>query len=223
MRRNRIFALIYRIAAFLLCLFGILSTLGVFAGMFSWKILLFYTTESNIIVLLMFGYLAARTAVDIKKNGVKGPSSYGERLSAVVTLSITVTLLIFWGMLAPIMSANSLFSYLNLQIHGFTPLLMILDYFLFAEPGKMKKQDPWLFAAIPLGYFAQSTILGFAGMIYEFQELPSARFPYFFVDFDQSGAKVFLYVAALTVFFIGLAYLLLFIDKKRAQRRLSHD
>jgi hypothetical protein len=218
MRKNRIFALSYRIAALLLCLFGILITMRVFTGNINWQILLFYTTESNIIVLFMFGYLIVRTVKDIKENGVKGPASYAERLSAVVTLSITVTLMIFWVMLAPLLNATFLLSYTNLQIHSFTPLLMIIDYFLFAEPGKMKKQDPWYFAAIPLAYFAQSTILGFAGIRYHIGEGPPPRFPYFFVDFDQSGAKVFLYVAILTIFFVGLAYLLLLLDKKRAKR-----
>ncbi|MDR2156768.1 MAG: Pr6Pr family membrane protein [Clostridiales Family XIII bacterium] len=218
MKNNRIFALCYRLAAFLLCLAGVLHTLGVFDGRFQWKMMLYYTIESNILIVLMFGFLSAKTARDLRKGGVAGASSYHERLTAIAMLSITVTLLLFWALLAPSMPGPGLLSYVNLQIHAFTPLLMIVDFFLFATPGKMKKQDPWLFALVPLTYFIQSTVLGFSGFRYSVQGEAGSRFPYFFVDFDLLKGKVFLYVFFIAVFFVGLAYLLLWYDGKRGRK-----
>ncbi|MDR2665693.1 MAG: Pr6Pr family membrane protein [Oscillospiraceae bacterium] len=217
MRENRIFALCYRCAAFMLCLAGILATAGAFAGRFNWRMLLYYTTESNIMVLAMFGALIAKTAAGIKKGGTEGGCSYFERLSAIVMLSITVTLIVFWLLLAPYFGGGmGLLTFTNMQVHAITPLLMIFDYFLFAEPGKLKKHDPWIFAVIPLGYFAQSTALGFSGFKYGgLSSAPATRFPYFFLDFDLIGSRVFLYVLALTVFFMALAYLLLWYDRRR--------
>jgi hypothetical protein len=168
--------------------------------------------------MIMFGVLAVRTALSIKCGGVEGSSSYCERLSAIVALSITVTFLIFWGLLAPYMGSSEFFTYSNMQPHTFTPLLFILDYFLFTEPGHLKKQDPWWFALVPFAYFVQATIFGFSGVQYGISGGTTTRFPYFFIDFDLLGARVFLYVGCITVFFVALAYLLLFFDKRRGAR-----
>jgi hypothetical protein len=221
LRHNRIFALCYRCAALVACMIGVLDTMGVFRGTVNGEMLLFYTTESNVLVVLMLGVLLIRTALDIKNNGTVGSASYYERLSAIVMLAITVTMLIFWVLLAPTMTdIGYLLSYSNLQIHLVTPLLMIFDYFFFAVPGKLKKQDPWFFALIPLVYFAQATILGFSGYVYSVlsREGIDKHFPYFFIDFDQLQGGVFAYVFAILVFFVGLAYLFLWYDHRRARR-----
>jgi hypothetical protein len=223
LRNNRIFALVYRSIAFILCLIGVLDTTGVFKGTFNGEMLLFYTTESNVLVVIMFGVLIAKTAIGIRREGTTGPSSYFERLTAIVALAITVTMLGFWLLLAPTFGdPGFLFSYLNLQIHMISALLMLFDFFFFAAPGKLKKQDPWFFALIPLAYFAQATILGFSGVTYEVLAKdggPAPRFPYFFINYDESGALVFVYVVGMTVFFMGLAYLLLWYDRSRSRRK----
>jgi hypothetical protein len=195
---------------------------GVFKGSINGEMLLFYTTETNVLVVLMFGVLLVKTASDIRRNGTVGPASYFERLSAIVALAITMTMLVFWGLLMPtIPDLAFLLSYSNLQIHLIAPLLMICDYFLFAIPGRLRKQDPWLFALIPLLYFAQSTILGFLGFVYSILSQGGGgprHFPYFFIDFELLGGQVFVYVLGMVVFFIGLAYLFLAFDRWRARR-----
>jgi hypothetical protein len=177
--------------------------------------LLYYTTQSNILVLAMLGALIVRTAAAIKRGGAAGGASFFERLSAIVTLSIFVTFMLYWTMLAPLMAGTPfLFSFANLQVHGVTPLLMIFDYLVFTERGKMKKQDPWLFAIVPYAYAVQSTILGFSGAVTYY----GGRFPYFFLDFDASGAFVFVYLAVFTLFFLGLAFLLRWYDRRKGRR-----
>jgi hypothetical protein len=219
-RNNRVVILCYRAVAFILCLIGLLDTTGVFRGTFNGEMLLFYTTDSNILVLIMFGILIVKTIGDIKEKGIVGSSSHYERLSAIVSLAITVTMILFWFLLTPTIEDPAfLFSYLNLQIHLFTPLLMLFDFFFFTVPGKFKKQDPWFFALIPLVYFGMATIIGFAGYTYH---ISSARenqhFPYFFIDFDVLGAGVFVYVIVIFLVFVALAYLLLLFDRRRGRR-----
>jgi hypothetical protein len=221
LRNNRVFALCYRSVALVACIVGILDTMGVFRGSVNFEILLFYTTDSNVLVALMLGALLIRTALDIKNKGAVGSASHWERLSAIVMLSITVTMLIFWVLLAStITDMGFLLSYSNLQIHLITPLLMIFDYFFFATPGKLKKRDPWFFALIPLVYFAQATVRGFSGYVYATlsQDGIDRHFPYFFIDFDQLQGGVFVYVFAILVFFVGLAYLFFWYDHRRARR-----
>jgi hypothetical protein len=217
-KNNRIFALGYRAVAFALCLAGILQITGMLSGDVSWVILLYYTTQSNILVLVMTGILAVRTALALKRDGVQGSASFFERPSAIVMLSISVTFLLYWTMLAPHTSDSaSIISFSNLQVHTFTPLFMMFDYFFFAERGKLKNRDPFLFALIPYAYLAQCTILGFSGVRYHVDGGQSTRFPYFFVDFDISGTLVFVYVAILTGIFLTLAFLLLRYDRKKTR------
>ncbi|MDR2421313.1 MAG: Pr6Pr family membrane protein [Oscillospiraceae bacterium] len=212
MRNNRIFALCFRFAAFALCLLGILDTLGAFRGAIWWSGLLYYTTQSNLLVLAMFGALSVRTALAIGRDGAKGDSSFFERLSAIVALSIAVTFLLYWALLAPLMLGPGLLAFGNLQVHGITPLLMIFDYLFFSERGKLKRRDPWFFAIIPLAYFAQSTAIGFLSKTPVYY---SGRFPYFFIDFDKLGVRVFVYLAVFTAFFLGVAFLLLKYDGRK--------
>jgi hypothetical protein len=191
----------------------------VFRGTFNGEMLLFYTTDSNILVLAMFGVLIVKTIADIREKGTVGSSSHYERLSAIVSLAISVTMFLFWFLLTPTIEDPAfLFSYLNLQIHLFTPLLMLFDFFVFTTPGKFRKQDPWFFALIPIAYFGMATVIGFAGYTYH---ISSARvdqhFPYFFIDFDVLGAGVFIYVAVIFFAFVALAYLLFLLDRWRGR------
>ncbi|MDR0446061.1 MAG: Pr6Pr family membrane protein [Oscillospiraceae bacterium] len=212
MKNNRGIALGYRAVAFLLCLAGILETLGVFRGAVWWTGLLYYTVQSNILVLLMLGALLVKTALAVRRDGLNGSSSFFERLSAIITLAITVTFVLYWALLAPLMMGPGLIAFGNLQVHGITPLLMLIDYFMFTKPGKLKKYDPLLFAAVPLAYFIQATIIGFTSSKPLFF---GSRFPYFFIDFDQIGAGVFIYVGVITVVFLAAAFFVVKSDERR--------
>ncbi|MDR0697460.1 MAG: Pr6Pr family membrane protein [Christensenellaceae bacterium] len=224
-KNNRITALVFRIVATLLATFGVLDGVGLFSNNMAPNILLYYTTQSNILVIGMFVILIVFSIKDIKNNGIKGSSSYCERATGIIMLAIVVTMLVFWLVLAPVMSASSvmgmsapsLLSFQNFQLHLITPLLIIVDYFVFEKPGKLKKQDPWIFAAIPLSYFVQATILGFSGVVYMTLENGDVQhFPYFFIDYYAMGWKVALFVVGILIVFLALAYGLLLLDKKRA-------
>jgi hypothetical protein len=219
LKQNRVFAAGYRTVAFLLCLAGNLDLLGVFTGKPGASVLLYYTSQSNVLCLVWFGVLLARCLSDIKSRGKTGSCSYNERFSALVTLSITVTMVIFWIMLAPAMDTGSLWKFASLQPHLFTPLLMIADYLLFTKPGKLTRRDPLYSALVPLGYWIQATILGLSGVVYRTDETTGAavRFPYFFIDYDQSGWMVAVYVAVIAIFYFSTAWLLVWSDHRRAR------
>ncbi|MDR0752108.1 MAG: hypothetical protein LBF12_05980 [Christensenellaceae bacterium] len=221
-KNNRITALVYRCVAIILCLFGLLDGTGLFLGSPSGGSLLYYTNQSNILVLIVFVMLLIATLREIKKSGTKGPSSFFERTTGIVMLAISVTMLIFWFVLAPTFVASGNTQYLltfqNFQLHLITPLLIIGDYFIFETPGKLKKVDPYIFAAIPLLYFVQATIIGLSGYVYRVDPNGAIEhFPYYFLDYYKLGWKVGLYVVLVSIFFIGLAYGLLLLDKKRVK------
>ena len=88
MLKSRIFALSFRIAFFLLCVAGILAQIGVFSGSINLTNFLYYTLQSNILVLVLIGVLIYKTAVGLKREGKNGSSSYFERTSAAVLIYI---------------------------------------------------------------------------------------------------------------------------------------
>jgi len=217
MIKNRIFALCFRVAAFLVCLSGVVVNIGVFKGAFEGVSLLYYTIQSNLLVIILLGVLIFKTAKDLQKEGKEGSCSYYPRISAGVLICVMFTFVVFWAILAPNAGerASYLGTFINLSVHLMCPLLMLTDYILFTVRGKLKKRDPFIFSIVPLVYFIQATILGLAGVNYQLpMDEEAKRFPYFFMDYFVLGWLVALFVVIAFALFLGLAYLLWFIDKR---------
>jgi hypothetical protein len=121
-------------------------------------------------------------------------------------------------MLARSSEPDYLKSFDNLGVHLLCPLFMIADYIMFSEPGKLKKYDPFIFTAVPMGYFLQATILGLSGVNYSQEAGEILHFPYFFVDYYKTGGWVAMYAVVICAAYIGLGFLMWFIDYKRAKR-----
>ncbi|MFV0412703.1 MAG: Pr6Pr family membrane protein [Oscillospiraceae bacterium] len=219
MVRNRRFALVFRVGAFLFSLLGLLSHLGIFSGKLSLGILMYYTVQSNILGVVMFAVLALYTARGLRKEGAKGSAGYLPRFEMVCVIDLLLTLLVYWVMLAPqsfsMTSSYSLFSFDNLAVHLITPLLCMADYVLFTESGHLRYADVWAVLIFPLFYVAFSSAAGFLGYVYRVREngVP-VRFPYFFIDYDQVGVFAVAYIGGLFAFFLLLSHLLYCLDKK---------
>lgn len=219
MIKNRFIALISRCVCFIICFFGIIDTMGAFGGRFSGASLMFYTVQSNILVLLMFGLLIFKTSVTLKNEGADGSAGFFPRLSMICSIDILLTFGVYWIMLVPQQFAMTdggmnLWSFSNLAVHGITPLLMLADYIFFTESGHLKVKDIFLCAVYPLFYVVLSTIAGFSGYVYFNSDNGPVRFPYFFIDYDQQGGLVAVYIIALLAVFFLLGFLLYLLDKK---------
>ena len=223
MLKNRVVALTYRIVAFLVIIFGLLYNLGIFSGTLHSVLLLYYTIESNIAALVLFGVFIFLTARKIKTDGTKGSNSFFPRTTAGVTIAIMLTFLVFWCVLFPFASEEDralITSYDNLSIHFIAPLLMLFDYILFCESGRLKKFDPLYYAIVPLVYLIITLFIGFSGrVVYQIPGLERwSYFPYFFLDPEKVGLWMIAFIAGLTAFYLGLCYFTLWIDKKRGKR-----
>jgi len=229
MIRDRRFAFVFRLGSFLFAAFGLLDHVGVFSGEFKPSSFMYYTIQSNLLAVLLFGLLTARTAIGLRE-GTHGSSSWHPRLGMVVAVDLLITLIIFWGLLVPQgMDPGYLWSFDNFAVHTVTPLLCLLDYVLFSEPRRLKYRDVYYVCIFPLCYAVFSWIAGFTGYIYQpgndlvsdQMESVSTRFPYFFLDFDQLGWWVFAYAAAILVFFLLLGHVIYFIDRKIRKREAN--
>lgn len=223
MIKNRLVATIFRGAAAIFALGVIMSQVGVFRGDINFPIMMYYTIQSNILAGVMFAILFVRTLKGLKNDGAKGSASYLPRFEMVCVIDLFLTFFVYWVMLVPqsfsMDGDMGLWTFDNLAVHLITPLLCLVDYILFAKPGNLKYKDTFAVLIYPLSYVLLTSIMGFCGFNYGYlgaNGMP-VRFPYFFLDFDQLGLMVFVYVAALVLFFLLLSHIMYFIDKKRGK------
>jgi hypothetical protein len=221
--RHKVFAVLFRAGAFLFALWGIVAITGVFKNAFNPVTLLAYTVQSNILTAALFGILLVRTLRPApggeRGPGVPGkPYSFFPRLSAFVTFAIFVTMLVFWFILAPGMTVRALLAPDNLAVHLITPLLMLADYLLFAERGKLRIYDPLLCAVIPYAYLLEAMAIGLTRSV-RYDSLGNhSYYPYMFLDVDRFGPGVILMVGAMTLFFLGIAFSWRYVDTKLGQK-----
>ena len=219
MIHDRRIALYYRLGNLIFTLIGLLAVMNVFAGEFNPSLLVYYTVQSNILALILFALLFLRTLKGFREDGRDGPTGYFPRFEMVVVIDILLTMLVFWILLAPdLFSMNGSFKpfqFSSLATHLITPLLCLLDYIIFTDSGHLRYVDVYLVLIYPLVYMVGTSIAGLLGYVYRVNPDGSpVRFPYFFYDFDQIGAKSLLYIGALVLFFLLLSHGFYWADKK---------
>ncbi len=227
MIQDRRFAFVFRLCSFLFAVIGLMSHVGIFRGVFLSGAFMYYTIQSNLLAIILFGILTTRTVKGLRE-GVKGHADWYPRLGMIVAVDLLVTFCVFWGLLMPQgMDPGYLLSFDNIAVHTITPLLCLLDYVLFSRSRSLKYRDVYYVCIFPLCYVAFSTIAGFAGYVFRYtagsglniMESTPVRFPYFFMDFDALGMIAFAYIGATLAFFLVLSHVIYFIDHK--VRKLS--
>ena len=216
MIKDKRIALIFRVAALLVALAGLLDLLGVFSGKVYIGTLYYYTTLSNILAIILFVMLAVRTVNGIRK-GENGGSCYFPRFAMVCTIDVLITFVVYWVLLVPYFGDTMyLWAFGNLAVHAITPLLCLFDYILFSEPRRLKRRDILYVAIFPLCYVVFSSIAGLTGHVYGMSSADDKpiRFPYFFFDFDRIGALSLAYIGGLLIFFCLIGCVFYFIDSK---------
>jgi len=167
--------------------------------------------------------LTIRTTNGLRE-GKTGDVGYFARIEMVCSINIMLTFLVYWVLLAPrvfmMVDDFPIWTYANLAVHGFTPLLCLLDYILFTKPGHLKYRDVYYVCIFPLIYLIGTSIAGLMGYVYFISAddgLP-IRFPYFFYDFDRIGMLAFAYIAGLVVFLVVVGHAFYFIDRAKKMR-----
>lgn len=211
MVKNNLTTLIFQLFSFVFSIIGTLSV--VFKdGIFKPEQILYYTVLSNLLITLMFGFLIYQNIKSMKDK--KDYQFVKSDFLFVCVIDILVTLLVYWVMLRPNSIAEDptyktmVFS--NLSTHLVTPLLAIINFIVFDKLKSIKIKDILKCLIFPLSYFALVTVIGFTGFVYKDT---GKNFPYFFIDYNEYGAKVLLYVLAITIFFIILSLVFYFIMK----------
>jgi len=202
-----------------LAIAGFLDMLGVFGGELRLGALMFYTMQSNILAIVLFSMLLIRTLVGLR-DGRNGSAGYFARFEMVCVSNVMLTFLVYWVLLAPILftmvGEYSMWTFDNLAVHAFTPLLCLLDYILFTQPRHLKYRDVYCICIFPLAYMVATSVAGLLGYVYFISAddgLP-VRFPYFFYDFDRIGILSLAYIGAMVLFFLLTGHVFYYVDRR---------
>ncbi|PTY40730.1 Pr6Pr family membrane protein [Brachyspira hampsonii] len=163
----------------------------------------YFTYQSNILVIVYF-------ILDIL-NIIKKKETFYPRFKGAVTMSITVTFLVYHFLLSPTADKYIGFAYIrNVIVHYIVPVMTIFDYIIFDKKGIYKVIDPILWLIIPILYFMFILIRARVGSPFS----DGSYYPYFFIDIDKYGFKTVLRnVFFITLFFAILGYIEYFIDR----------
>ena len=224
MIKNLTIAFIFRVIAFIIAVAGLLAMLGAFRGEIHLEALAFYTMQSNILAIVLFGMLIVRTIIGLRENK-DGNAGYFARFEMVCTINILLTLVVFWTLLAPTLFSMpgeySMWSFDNLAVHAITPLLCLVDYILFTQPGHLKYRDVYYVCIFPIAYLIGTSIAGLLGYVFMISPTDGKpmHFPYFFYDFERIGVLAFAFIGAMIVFFLIIGHIFYYFDRKRNQKQ----
>lgn len=220
MIKNKKFALWFRLFAFVLSILGIVVHLRIYLFEFKVASLMYYTIQSNILAIVMFSILLYKTIKDYQVNKEDSNCSYMPRFEFVVMIDLLLTMIVYWVLLAPtafkMTGENSLFSFSNLTLHLFVPLLCLIDYFIFTKSKQVNYKDIYLTVLFPLFYLIFTSIAGVFGYVYASVSNPNriVHYPYFFMDYDIYGVMTIVNILVMTAIFLLLGHLVYFIDSK---------
>lgn len=161
---------------------GIIFTAQSSAFMGGGSVFFFFTVQSNIFIIVMALLFLINEVVQLitKKSFINQTLLF---IKYVATVAITVTFLVFFTMLAPLMGMDYLLSFNNFSLHAIVPILAIVDFILFDTDIHLTYSNS-LFATIaPISY----VLFVYIGAIFKLQYGENLYYPYFFLDFETNG------------------------------------
>ena len=181
------------------------------------SVFFFFTVQSNIFIMLMaLIFLVNEVAVLIAKKSFINQVLLHIKYTA--TVAITITFLVFFTMLAPLMGVDYLLSFKNYSLHAIVPILAIVDFFLFDKDIQLTYKSSLLATIPPICY----VVFVYVGAIFKIQYTKDLYYPYFFLNIDTNGfffekgtMGVIPWIIILLGFIIGLGCLYCLLMKLR--------
>ena len=180
------------------------------------SVFFFFTVQSNIFIILMAFLFLGHEIISLftKKYFVNQIMLH---IKFVATVAITVTFLVFFTMLAPLMGMDYLLSFNNFSLHAIVPILAIIDYVIYDVDIKLTYKKSLISTIAPICY----VIFVYIGVPFKLQYSKDLYFPYFFLDYEKNGFffekgfGIILWIIILLAGIIGLGLLYCLIIKLR--------
>lgn len=174
--------ILIKAALIIIGVLGIVLTALSTAFMGGASVFFFFTVQSNIFIMLMALIFLINEVVALITN----KSFINQTLLHIkylATVAITVTFLVFFIMLAPLMGVDYLLSFNNFSLHAIVPILAIVDFFLFDKDIKLTYKSSLLATISPICY----VIFVYIGAIFKLEYSENLNYPYFFLNIDTNG------------------------------------
>ncbi len=169
--------------------YGMLLMLGLLSGQFDSSQLIFYTIQSNLVILISYGYLLLKSLLVSRKAQRLVAVDFNATIMGALTLMSLVTGLIYNFVLAPQMPVDVAYSvnnWSNFLAHTFTPVMVCIDWLIFADKSTLTKLSSVTWLIIPLAYWLFSIVRApIGGAIPQLGN--QSRYPYFFINSDLNG------------------------------------
>ena len=207
---------------FIVGILGIIFTAQSSAFMGGASVFFFFTVQSNIFIIGMALIFLINEVVQLftKKSFI---NEVFRKVKYVATVAITVTFLVFFTMLAPLMGVDYLLSFNNFSLHAIVPILAIVDFILFDIDIHLTYKNSLIATIAPICY----VIFVYVGSIFKLQYGENLYYPYFFLDFEtngflfEKGFGVILWIVILLAGICGLGFLYCLIIKARQKAILK--
>ncbi|MFA5007593.1 MAG: Pr6Pr family membrane protein [Candidatus Izemoplasmatales bacterium] len=173
----------------------------------------YFTTQSNVLCVLLFGWLVVR---DLMKKD--GEPAWLPLLKGQTTVGIVLTGIVFNVMLRPFIGDGGSYDPTSLKdflVHVSTPVLSLLDYFLFDRKGRFTVFQPLYWTAFPILYWVYTIVYAALGGTFWLSEDAVSAYPYFFMDVSTYGPLPIVVVA---LFVVLIGYGLFWTDRGLARR-----
>ena len=111
----------------------------------------FFTVQSNIfIIAIAFLFLGHEIICLINKKETINQVML--QIKFVATVAITITFLVFFTMLAPLMGVDYLLSFKNFSLHAIVPMLAIIDFIVFDTDINLSYPKSLIATIAPISY-----------------------------------------------------------------------
>ena len=138
------------------------------------SVFMYFTIQSNIAIAIV---CAVGLFLLLRHGPVSRP---WYAVKYVMTVSITLTGVVFCFVLAPTMGKHA-WNVQNVLTHVVVPVAAIADYFVTGVCGRLRKRSVFLVTLPPLAYAIYAGI----GYIRGWQFAPGVRYPYFFLNWGS--------------------------------------
>ncbi|MFA5422131.1 MAG: hypothetical protein WC344_05095 [Bacilli bacterium] len=182
-KRQKIINIILEFAVFVFAFIGVVFTSFGVSGLMTGTSILYYTVQSNIWIGLTCLTFAILRLINYHRDDFIIPT-WLFIVKYVFVVAITLTMVVFWFLLAPTIQLPSYFlSPSNLFAHTLTPLAAIISFLAFdSRAYQIPKKCSLLSLTTPLYYLFFAIICSVAGVRFAIYQLP-----YFFLNFFEFG------------------------------------
>jgi hypothetical protein len=219
MRTNRLFAAIWRSLTAAAGILGVGLMLSTAQPGRAGNFFYYFTTQSNILVVLLFLALAAGSLRTMIQEGNRGAVYHVlPSFQLAIVFYITITFLVFATLLSgTIFSMGNTTAISMILTHFVVPIMALTDWVLFLPHGETKRRAAFAWLSYPLAYLCFSLLRAEFGHP-SFDQ--GSEYPYFFIDADKLGwGNMAWVIPAFMAGFFLLGLGMIFLDKRLARER----